>query len=35
MVEDDEPFDFEYKGFKFKMHTKIVEGVEQDETIGE
>ena len=35
MVEDDEPYDFEYKGFKFKMHTKIVEGVEQDETIGE
>lgn len=35
MVEDDEPYDFEYKGFKFKMHTKIVEGVEQDEAIGE
>ena len=35
MVEDDEPYDFEYKGFKFKMHTKTVEGVEQDETIGE
>ena len=35
MVDDDEPYDFEYKGFKFKMHTKIVEGVEQDETIGE
>ena len=35
MVEDDEPYDFEYKGFKFKMHTKIVEGVEQNETIGE
>ena len=34
LVEDDEPCEFEYKGLRFKMYTKIVEGVEDYETIG-
>ena len=27
MVDEDEPYDFTYKGFKFKMYTKTVEGI--------
>ena len=35
MVGDDEPYDFEYKGLKFKMYSKTVEGIKNYDTNGE